>query len=58
MSADDDHPVSPAERDEAPADYMNSAFFPDGSLGIVWTRYVLWTDLATLTRDIYYSAEQ
>ena len=57
-SVDDDHPVSPADRDEAPADYMNSAFFPDGRLGIVWTRYVLWTDAATVNRDIYFAGQQ
>jgi hypothetical protein len=58
VSVDDAHPVSPADRDEAPADYMNSAFFPDGRLGIVWTRYVLWTDLATINRDIYFSGQE
>lgn len=57
-SVDDDHPVSPADRAEAPADYMNSAFFPDGRLGIVWTRYVLWTDAATVNRDIYFAGQQ
>lgn len=57
-SVDDDHPVSPAENQEAPADYMNSAFFPDGRLGIVWTRYVLWTDVATISRDIYFSRQE
>lgn len=56
-SVDPDHPVSPADRAEAPADYMHSAFFPDGTLGVVWTRYVLWTDQAALARDIYFSRQ-
>ena len=54
VSLDPDHPVAPADRTGAPADYMGSYFFPDGKLGVVWTRYVLWTDAATLTRDIYF----
>jgi len=54
VSLDPDHPVSPADRDEAPGDYLGSYFFPDGKLGVVWTRYVLWTDQVTLTRDIYF----
>ncbi|HXE90105.1 MAG TPA: hypothetical protein VNK82_03985 [Terriglobales bacterium] len=54
VSLDPDHPVSPADRTEAPGDYLGSYFFPDGKLGVVWTRYVLWTDAATLTRDIYF----
>ena len=57
-SVDDAHPVSSIDHDEAPGDYMNSAFFPDGKLGIVWTRYVLWTDVATLKRDIYFSIQE
>lgn len=54
VSLDPDHPVSPADRTEAPGDYLGSFFFPDGKLGVVWTRYVLWTDAVTLTRDIYF----
>ena len=54
VSLDPDHPVAPADRTGAPADYMGSYFFPDGRLGVVWTRYVLWTDQVTLTRDIYF----
>ena len=58
LSLDPDHPVSPADRTGAPADYMGSYFFPDGKLGVVWTRYVLWTDAATLTRDIYFNRQR
>lgn len=54
VSLDPEHPVSPADHTGAPADYLGSYFFPDGKLGVVWTRYVLWTDAATLTRDIYF----
>ena len=54
VSLDPNHPVSPADRDQPPADYMGSYFFPDGKLGVIWTRYVLWTDAATLERDIYF----
>ena len=57
VNLDIDHPVSPADRTEAPADYLGSYFFPDGKLGVVWTRYVLWTDAATLERDIYFARQ-
>jgi hypothetical protein len=46
------------ERTEPPGDYLGSYFFPDGKLGVVWTRFVLWTDAATLTRDIYFSRQR
>jgi hypothetical protein len=58
VNLDIDHPVSPADRDEAPADYLGSYFFPDGKLGVIWTRYVLWTDAATLERDIYFARQR
>jgi len=58
VSVDKDHPVSPKERTEPPGDYMGSYFFPDGKLGVVWTRFVLWTDAATLMRDIYFARQQ
>jgi hypothetical protein len=58
LSLDPDHPVSPADHLQAPADYMGSYFFPDGKLGAIWTRYVLWTDVATLTRDIYFAKQR
>ena len=58
VDLDIDHPVSPADRDEAPADYLGSYFFPDGKLGVIWTRYVLWTDAATLERDIYFARQK
>lgn len=54
VSLDPDHPVSSADHTRAPGDYLGSFFFPDGKLGVVWTRHVLWTDVATLTRDIYF----
>ena len=57
VNLDIDHPVSPADRAEAPADYLGSYFFPDGKLGVIWTRYVLWTDAATLERDIYFAKQ-
>jgi hypothetical protein len=57
VDLDINHPVSPADRDEAPADYLGSYFFPDGKLGVIWTRYVLWTDAATLERDIYFAKQ-
>ena len=58
VSLDPDHPVAPAEKTDAPADLMGSYFFPDGKLGVVWTRYVLWTDVATLERDIYFAKQR
>jgi hypothetical protein len=57
VNVDIDHPVSPADRAEPPADYMGSYFFTDGRLGVIWTRYVLWTDAATLERDIYFAKQ-
>jgi hypothetical protein len=54
VNLDIDHPVSPQNRTRAPGDYMGSYFFPDGKLGVVWTRSVLWTNQATLQRDIYF----
>jgi hypothetical protein len=58
VNVDPDHPVSPQERAEPPGDYMGSYFFPDGKLGVVWTRFVLWTDAVTLTRDIYFDRQR
>jgi len=58
LSLDPDHPVSPPDHLTAPADYMGSFFFPDGKLGAIWTRYVLWTSAATLTRDIYFAKQR
>jgi len=52
------HPVSPADRAEPPADYLGSYFFTDGKLGVIWTRYVLWTDAATVERDIYFAKQR
>jgi hypothetical protein len=46
--------VAAANRTEAPGDYLGSYFFPDGKFGVVWTRSVLYTDQATLLRDIYF----
>lgn len=54
---DIDHPVAPAENAEPPGDYLGSYFFPDGKLGVVWTRKVLWTDVTTLERDIYFARQ-
>jgi hypothetical protein len=51
------HPVSPQQNEEPPGDYLGSYFFPDGKLGVIWTRYVLWTDVATLERDIYFARQ-
>ena len=56
-SLDPDHPIAPAERTEPPGDYSGSYFFPDGKLGVVWTRYHLWTDAATLVRDIFFARQ-
>jgi hypothetical protein len=58
VSVDPDHPASPADHATAPADYMGSYFFPDGKLGVIWTRYVLWTSAATLERDIYFAKQK
>lgn len=58
VDVDADHPVSPKERSEPPGDYMGSYFFPDGKLGVVWTRFALWTDQATLLRDIYFARQK
>jgi hypothetical protein len=57
VSLDPDHPVAPVEAAEPPGDYLGSYFFPDGKLGVVWTRRVLWTDVATLERDIYFAKQ-
>ena len=46
--------VSFAGHEEAPGDCLGSYFLPDGKLGVVWTRYVLWTDAARIFRDIYF----
>ncbi len=54
VSLDPDHPVAAANRAEAPGDYLGSYFFPDGKLGVIWTRAVLWTDNATVLRDIIF----
>jgi hypothetical protein len=58
LSVDKDHPVAPKERAEPPGDYTGSYFFPDGKFAVVWTRTVLWTDAATLTRDIYFARQR
>jgi hypothetical protein len=58
VNLDIDHPVSPVERPEPPGDYLGSYFFPDGKLGVIWTRFGLWTDAATLTRDIYFARQR
>jgi hypothetical protein len=58
VNVDVDHPVAPAENAEAPGDYLGSYFFPDGKLGVIWTRDVLWTSAATLERDIYFARQQ
>jgi hypothetical protein len=58
LSLDPDHPASSGDHLNAPGDYMGSYFFPDGKLGAIWTRYVLWTDAATLTRDIYFARQR
>lgn len=56
VSLDQDHPVAPASRSEAPGDLMGSHFNPDGTLDVVWTRIVQQLDgIATLTRDIYFA---
>jgi hypothetical protein len=58
VNVDINHPVSPAENAEAPGDYLGSSFFSDGKLGVIWTRYVLWTSAATLERDIDFARQQ
>ena len=58
VSVDKDHPVAPVEAAEPPGDYTGSFFFPDGKLGVVWTRRVLWTDAATIERDIYFARQR
>jgi hypothetical protein len=58
LSIDPDHPVAAANRTEAPGDYLGSYFFPDGKLGVVWTRSVIYTDQATLFRDIYFARQR
>lgn len=58
LSVDKKHPVAPAENAEPPGDYMGAYFFPDGKMGVIWTRYVLWTSAATLERDIYFARQR
>jgi hypothetical protein len=57
VNLDIDHAVAPMENDEPPGDYLGSYFFPDGKLGVIWTRYVLWTSVATLERDIWFARQ-
>jgi hypothetical protein len=57
-SIDPDHPVAPVEADEPPGDYTGAYFFPDGKMGVVWTRRVLWTDVTTIQRDIYFARQR
>jgi hypothetical protein len=57
VNLDISHAVAPMENEEPPGDYLGSYFFPDGKLGVIWTRYVLWTDVATLERDIYFARQ-
>jgi hypothetical protein len=41
---------------DAPGDLMGSAFDPDGTLSVVWTRNTDPTTCGTVTvRDIYYA---
>lgn len=54
VNLDPDNPVAPVEASRPPGDYLGSYFFPDGKLGVVWTRRVLWTDVTTIKRDIYF----
>jgi hypothetical protein len=58
VDLDINHPMSPMENAEPPGDYLGSFFFPDGKLGVIWTRYELWTSAATLERSIYFSRQQ
>lgn len=57
-SVDPDHPVAPVEAAEPPGDYTGSFFFPDGKLGVIWTRRVLWTDVTTVERDIIFARQR
>jgi hypothetical protein len=57
VNLDIDHAVAPMENGEPPGDYLGSYFFPDGKLGVIWTRYVLWTSVATLERDIWFARQ-
>jgi len=57
VSLDPDHPVAPVSAAEPPGDYLGSFFFPDGKLGVVWTRRVL-TIGTTLQRDIYFMKQK
>jgi hypothetical protein len=54
-------PVSVQDRhcDEAPGDYSGSAFNPDGTLDVVWTRNTDPTTCGLVTvRDIYFARSQ
>jgi len=57
VSVDPQNPVSSAANLEAPGDYMGSYFFPDGKLGVIWTRN---TRLAGVTgvRDIWFAKQK
>ncbi|HJP88648.1 MAG TPA: exo-alpha-sialidase [Candidatus Limnocylindrales bacterium] len=57
VDLDSTHPVAPQQNAEPPGDYLGSYFFPDGKLGVIWTRIVLWTDATTLERDIYFARQ-
>jgi hypothetical protein len=58
VSIDPKHPVAPAENAEPPGDYMGAYFFPDGKMGIIWTRISLWVSgVTTLERDIYFARQ-
>ena len=57
VDLDIQHPVAPQQNAEPPGDYLGSSFFPDGKLGVIWTRIVLWTDATTLERDIYFARQ-
>lgn len=56
VSLDAAHPVSAAANLEAPGDYMGSYFFPDGKLGVIWTRNTRL--VATGVRDIYFTKQK
>jgi hypothetical protein len=58
VSLDPAHPVSPVERPEPPGDYLGAYFFPDGKLGVIWTRFALWTDAATINREIWFARQR
>jgi hypothetical protein len=58
VSLDENNPVSPPNT-EPPGDYMGSAFLPDGTLGVIWTRRELTADAlvtsAAVERSIYFA---